>query len=274
MIEKTRTSIITLNLVLLLIISAVSVQSGEETTLDIVVITEEDIDAYFNATAGGNVSIWIDGVEVKGEFISIWDFLNIINGDVSDLKDDLEYAKVITTRNSLNINKNNDKINNAFDNISSNYNRTLNNLFLIADNYDFILENFNRTVANNNSVFTLNRWAINMEGDYLKYKGESTEKISNLQAEIDGLYRNLGYILAAVVIIILVACGFFLFNKKYHFGEILRNGKNLRKNGKHHGIIDFAHKSQRSKKAKSYSLSYKLRHIRKDPQKSIVKLFF
>jgi preprotein translocase subunit SecG len=54
----------------------VTVQA-DKTTIDIVVISEDDITGYINATSvNGSVSYFIEGVEVKGEFSSVWNHIS------------------------------------------------------------------------------------------------------------------------------------------------------------------------------------------------------
>lgn len=60
---------------MLLLISCISAKG--ETTVDIVIIGEEDVTGYINGTAtNGSVYYYIDGIEVKGEFGDVWNSIS------------------------------------------------------------------------------------------------------------------------------------------------------------------------------------------------------
>ena len=103
MIYKTRITGAVVGLVVLLMAFSMTIQAEEETNIDIIVITEENINASFNATAGGDISIWIDGVELKSEFVTVTKVVNSIITDVSDVRNDLNYAFMIANGNTYNI---------------------------------------------------------------------------------------------------------------------------------------------------------------------------
>ena len=142
MIYKTRITGAVVGLVVLLMAFSMPIQAEEETNIDIIVITEENINASFNATAGGDISIWIDGVELKSEFVTVTKVVNSIITDVSDVRNDLNYAFMIANGNTYNILQLNESLQEAFKEI---------------------LENYNRTESNNNSIRDLIFWAYNLK---------------------------------------------------------------------------------------------------------------
>ena len=138
-------------------------------------------------------------------------------------------------------------------------------------------------------------WAYNLESDYLIFKDETHDnftsvklkndeqdneldglkgQISNLQSQLNHLNSTFGNIGIILVIVGIIACGLYLFNRRYPIAEIGGNGKNISKAKKHRHIVDFLNKPQKSKKAKTNSLVFKIKHIRRNHEKSIVKLFF
>jgi len=84
--------------VLVSLMSTVSVQatSGDSTT-KVYVVTNENLTAYFDGVAGGDINYWIDGIEVKGEFetlrnalgefIDVWIALNNLKSDLEETND-------------------------------------------------------------------------------------------------------------------------------------------------------------------------------------------
>ena len=274
MIYKTRITGLIIGLVFLLMAFSMPIQAEEETNIDIIVITEENINASFNATAGGDISIWIDGVELQSEFVTITDVVNSISTDVDDVRNDLNYAFMVANGNTYKILELNESLQEAFIEI---------------------LENYNRTENNNNSIRDLIFWAYNLENNYLIFKDETHDnftsvklkneeqdneldslkgQISNLQSQLNHLNSTFGTIGIILVIIGVLACSLYLYNRRYPLAEIGGNGKNISKAKKHRHIVDFINKPQKSKKAKTKSLSFKIKHIRRNPKKSIVKQFF
>jgi len=255
-----------------------NVSAGEnDTNMDIMVITDGNVTAYFNASAGGTVNYWIEDVEVRNEFQKIWDamgdndifLLNSINDidiKVQDAKFTAEQAYLMSNNNYLLIKDNSDTL---------------------IDHNDSINELFNRT------VLLINELAA-FEGDYVNFKNEVNvnftslydlidelksnqvllqDQVDNLQGEISGLKQNLGNIGKYSGLFFLILCGLYLFNRRYPFKDV-----HFKKNGivnkSKNGYRDLVKKADKTKKAKAKSNSKVVKRVRRNPEKSPLKLLF
>jgi len=109
------------------------------------------------------------------------------------------------------------------------------------------------------------------------------EDIESLQAKLNNINGVIALVRNTLIGLGILAFGLFLFNRKYPFGQIARNGKNLFKDGKQHTIVDFVPKAKKAKP--HYSMLYMITHIRRrkthktyhikrNPQKSPLQFMF
>jgi hypothetical protein len=111
------------------------------------------------------------------------------------------------------------------------------------------------------------------------------EDIESLQAKLNSINGVIALVRNTLIGLGVLAFGLFLFNRKYPFGQIARNGKSLFRNGKQHTIVDFVPKAKKAKP--HYSMVYMLTHIhrrkgtahktyhiRRNPQKSPLQFMF
>lgn len=267
-------------IMLLSMVCSIPVNAEEaDVTMDVYVETEGNVNASFNATAGGNVTYWIDGMEVKSEFSSIWEAFGEFDdvwGFINELESILNDAREVAT--------------NAYFMGSSAY-------AYASDNYDKIMlafaallelnETTNKIQSNleklNDTINDLKDKISNLEKEMKEEIEKLNATISDqaaqiklLQSDVKGINELLGSVgnLGIIFVVLAVlACCLYLFNRKYPFGYIIRNGKATFRNSKRH-LRDLVRKANKSKKVKSKSLIYKIKHLRRNKEKSPVKFMF
>lgn len=110
------------------------------------------------------------------------------------------------------------------------------------------------------------------------------EKISNLEDDIRSLeaeMSRLGYILGGIGGVGLIAIGFFYGNRRYHFGEIIRNGNGYFKNGRQNRFTEFIEKNKiikennnKARRANSKTPLAKRKPIKRNSKKSPLRFLF
>ena len=243
--------------VLISLVSTVSVQatSGDSTT-NVYVVTNENLTAYFDGVAGGDITYWIDGIEVKGEFESLRDELN----------------KFIDVWNALNELKNyieetNNTANDAYNYANLTYNCTQNNSKKLEEhNQTLILYHY---IINS----TINE-LVAFEKAYLDFKNEThlnftsvkdtlddheqqisilEERVDRLESNVDELESTIGNIGKGLSGIGLIAVSLFLANRYHPLRDVVKRSKGIFGNhNKKQRIKDSVHKSSEVK-AKSKS---------------------
>lgn len=263
---------------LLGLIFSTPVMAEGDAELDVYVEADGNVNASFDATAGGDVNYWIDGIEVKGEFISIWeamgefdtvwDFINHLNEQLgqTDAKADEAYELA----------------DNAFGYAASAYSYAQNNDQRIKENATILTVLFNEVVL--------------FEEDYSDFKNEThlnftsvkdtlddhEVRISNLESKvgtlegqvvvlegsIDELKATLGN-LGKIGIVGLIAGGLFLTNRRYPFKDVVKNGKGI---FGRHGTGSSAQKVKSKANMKSARKASKLKvNHKRSPMKLFMK---
>jgi len=275
---KSKLIIIGMAAVLLLsMVCSIPVNAEEaDVTMDVYVETEGNVNASFNATAGGNVTYWIDGMEVKSEFSSIWEAFGEFD-TVWEFISELE-SLLGETRNTAN----------------GAYHLGLSAYSHASDNYDKIMLAFtallelNETTNKlqselddlNNTLNSLKDQISQMELEIQKLNETTAlqqDEINDLKSEVNEINSLLGSVGSAgmiLLVIAVIACCLLLLNRKYPFGQIMRNNKGIFKNGKKRKTLDFTRKSGKPKKTKSKSFYFKMKHIKRNKEKSPAKSLF
>jgi len=250
------------------------VMAEGDAELDVYVEADGNVNASFDATAGGAVNYWIDGIEVKGEFISIWDAMGEFD-TVWDLIDHLNEQLGQTDSTA----------NDAYDLASG--------AFSYADQaFSYALANDQRIRENATILTVLFNEVLLFEEDYSNFKNEThlnftsvkdtlddhELRISNLESKVDtlegqiaSLESSIGEIkstLGGLAGIGILAGGLFLTNRRYPFKDVLNEGKGIF--GRRHVTGSSAQKVKSKAKAKSARKASKLKI---NSERSPMKLF-
>ncbi len=264
-------------------ITANASQSQTDTEVEVYVMTDGNLTAYFNGTSnGGEVNYWIDGIEVITEFQNIYNKIQKVKSDLNNIDAKASAAMAYTMTNSNQINIHNKSIEDlkikvymlrdelvAFENhyfafeeeTQKNFSKINETIESIKDDIQDILdelEDIQLTLDAHAQQINANMQAI-------------ADNEANL-ASLSGNLANLGKIVAGATVVV---CGLYLFNRKYPFAEIVQNGKEAVKGERQHKIIDYVKRTgNKPKKAKTKGLIYKIKHVRRNPDRSPIKLFF
>jgi len=243
--------------VLVSLVSTVSVQatSGDSTT-KVYVVTNENLTAYFDGVAGGDINYWIDGIEVKGEFETLRNALDEFSDvwiALNDFKSDLEET--------------NDTANDAYSYADQTYNYTQDNAKKLEEHnqtlilyYNIINNTINELIAFEKAYFDFkNETHLNFTSvkDTLDDHEQRTcileGRVDRLESSVDELKATLGNIGKGLAGLGLIAGGLFLTNRHYPLRDVVKNGKGLfGTHGKQQRIRDSVHKSSEVKaKAKT-----------------------
>lgn len=262
-----------------------------DTKININLITSENLTAYINGTADGNVQYYIDGIEVTEEFVALWAQLRKLNSRISSVRSSANKAWNYADQIYTYCDDNNQKIYILRDEI-------------IAFQYDYIIfkNETNNTIGNHNRGLNQHAGLIDQHAGVINYQGQQIDIHTNILEEQDSTIANLNdanielqetvraqsrqidqmnaflnliknsiIILAIIGAIIVII---YLLNRKYPFAKSAEKVKRLLKNIKKQGLPDYI---QRSKKAQTKkALIYKIKHTRisRNPEKSPIKLFF
>jgi len=132
----------------------------EDTTIDIIVISEGNVTGYINCTAiNGSVSYYIDGIEVKGEFDKVW-------SSISGVRKTAQRARSLAGS--------------AYRYADNNHNDIV-ELSIISEN-------------NTNKIYILRDELVSFENEYIVFKNNTnttftqiTYKIKNLREDVTSL---------------------------------------------------------------------------------------
>ncbi len=253
--------------------SIISVQAADndDTTISVYVETSGDVNASFNATAGGNVTYWIDGIEVKGEFESIWDAIAYYEKEISTAQATADYACFVAQSNSNRLDQDEKEL--------EEHNHTL------IIHYSLI----NDTITN---LLILRDEVIGFEKDYLNYvnKTDTTLEVygENLQAHEEEIatlknkVSELTFILTLIEIILIVsavsAIALYFINKRYPLKQLIKNHSRFSKDSyRQYKLVDFLQKTEYTKKHSilrdKIGIIGRIR-IRRKPEKSPLKNLF
>lgn len=251
--------------------SIISVQAADDnTTISVYVETSGDVNASFDATAGGNVTYWIDGVEVKGEFESIWEAIAYYEKEISTAQATADYACFVAQSNSNRL----DQAEKELDE----HNHTL------IIHYSLI----NDTITN---LLILRDEVISFEKDYFNYvnKTDTTLEVygENLQAHekelatLKNKVADLTFILTLIEIILTVfavsATILYFINKRSPLKKLIKNHSRFsRENYRQYKLVDFLQTKYTRKHSilgDKIGILGRIR-IRRNPEKSPLKNLF
>ena len=238
--------------------------------MDVYVEAEGNVDASFDAEAGGDVNYWIDGIEVKGEFISIWEAL----GEFDDVWDFI----------------------NVVNNHLGDTNQLAENAYSYAGSaYAYADDNHLRIIENNSIIMLILDELIKFEQNYSEYKDEVhlnftsvksrldehdveiddlEARVTSLEARLDSLESEFNDFTAAVkfgsfaLLGGLIIGGLFLANRRHPFKDVMKNGT---------GIFGSEKPQKSSKNAKSKAKkakSAKMPKVKRNPDRSPMKFLF
>jgi len=230
---------------------------SEETTVDVYVVTDGDLTAYLDGEAGGNIYYYIDGIEVKGEFSNIYDLLSILKSDISENSKIASQAVGMAEAALLH----------ADDNqmgIESNDDELENHTFTLALHYDAINDTYNKLYILRDEVVAFESRYFDFENETNSTLNAQENQIGLLQAKLDDLNGFVALLKNAFIGVLIAACGLYFINRKYPFGDVFKNGKKAISNGKQYKIVDYTKKTKKG-------LLYKLKHIKRNKEKSPLK---
>jgi len=132
--------------------------NAEATTIDIIVIGEDDVTGYINGTAvNGSVYYYIDGIEVKGEFGDVW---SSISSARRLAKDAYSFAGMAYAYAG-----------NAYQ-LAKNTNDTVVELTFIVEN-------------NTHFIYLLRDELVAFENDYLVFKKDTNKSFNTVEYKIN-----------------------------------------------------------------------------------------
>ena len=211
-------------------ISIVSVGAAEDdTNMSVYIETSGDVNASFNATAGGNVTYWIDGIEVRGEFENIWDAIAYYRRELSDTIETANYAYFIATSNSIRLQKDEEKLEEHNQTLLIHYaliNDTIANLLILRDEViGFENEYFNYV---NKTDATLETYKENLE--------VHEEEIASLKRKVAELTSTIIFIEIILILSLVSAIILYLINRRYPLKQLFRiRGNSYRQ----YKLVDF-----------------------------------
>jgi len=203
-----------------------------DSSVDIVLITEGNLTATINGSAGGDVSYWIDGIEVKGEFEDIWYALDEFN-DTWDALNSLSSSIAST----------NDLASDAYGFAGMAYSYASNNDKAIYGN-SWMIDNHSKVIIiHNNSIndiysklYTLRDSVFAFEEDYIAFKNETNTTLTNQSEEIDNLKTQLSEMNGALSFIKnslvgagIIVGGLYIANNRTSFKHAINNHKSFTK---------------------------------------------
>lgn len=229
-------------------------EDNENTKVEVYVITEENLTAFFNGTAiNGSVSYFIDGIEVKGEFISIWKIIEDLKQGISSNHQIATFALSQAGDAWKLANENNDTLGE--------------HSYTLAVHYDTINDTYNK-------LYLLKDEVVAFEDHYLIFENKTNttlnaqeNQINSLQAELDDLNCFVVLIRNALIGIVIASLVLYVVNRKYPLGRIIIDKKPVLTNGKQYKILDYTKKPRRT-------LKYMITHIRVNKEKSPLKFLF
>lgn len=228
---------------------SLTVQASETQTdseVKVYVVTDGNLTASFDGEAGGDITYYINGVDLTNEFTDVYSSLNSLNSKIK------------------NVNK---LASNAYGFAGMAYSYADGNSEQITENIDTLGQHFYMINTTTNNLYLLRDEVISFENDYIGFKNETNttmiqfdqeidtnqNNITTNQAEINSLraqLTDLNNILLLVrnsIIAGLILVGIVFFsNKRYHFGERMAKEFDSLKNGrKDYNILNYIKQSEK-----------------------------
>jgi len=272
--RKELTLIIVVLLALLSLAITTKADQNNETKVEVYVITEEDLVAYFNGSStDGSVSYYIEGIEVLTELQNI----NTLIGDIqlteeqntASLSDDLQilcqqlqnnidniYACVVGNIERIGQN------NRSIEKLKEDLLIFKDNLYMLRDEVVSFENSYFENISRINTIFDELNEKLVLHESLIE---ENRQNISELQEKFDDLSSNLANVGGTGSIFLLVFISFYIFNKRHPFAKVLE-GNFISKNFQHK-LLDF------TKKQKSKTSRYK-RNVKINKNKSPLKSLF
>jgi len=222
------------------IFSIVTVEAADDnTTISVYVETTGDVNASFNATAGGNVTYWIDGIEIKGEFESIWEAIAYYEKKISDAQATADYACFVAQSNSNRLDEAEEELKKHNYTLLIHYsliNDTITNLLILRDEIiGFEQDYFNYV---NKTDTTLKTYGENIE----VHEKEITA-LKNKVAELTFILTLIGIIIAISAI---TATALYIINKRYPLKQLIK--RESKEDYKQYKLVDFLQKTEHTRK--------------------------
>lgn len=241
-----------------------------ETVVTVYVITDGNITASFNASAGGDINYWIEDVEVASEFGRIWSAISSLDGNINDVQGSANYALGYAMSAYDYAQNNDEKLYEHDQTLMIHYgmiNETTGNLYILTD----------EVVAFEGHYLAFENETNNTLGAYGADIGVHGEEIDALKAKVNDLNGIIMLIRNSLIGLVLIAGALYLTNRRYPFREIMKNGNGLFKNGnKQRKPVDFV-KQTKAPKASTTTVKHKHLHIprfriKRKPDRSPLKL--
>ena len=250
--------------ILLLMAYIMPVQAEEETTTD----------------EFGDIPVIQLFIVTDGDFITIGD--DDILGGLQAGIDNLGGQIILLNEN---LGKTQESADSAYGLAADAYVESLNNKGLLDEHAQTLVVHYDKLTDTIDKLWILRDEVVAFEGHYFGFVNDTNntlgiygdsiqfhdeelvlqeEDIELLQAKLKNLNGVIALVRNTLIGLGILACGLFLFNRRYRFGQIRRNGKDIYQNGgRQHSIVEFMPKPEQAKKAKNHaSLRYKLTHIR------------
>lgn len=287
--------ILSIILIILLSLTFTQTINAEETKKDTIlgvhVITDENLTAYINGSAGGDVDYYIDGIEVSAEFMALWAKINKLDNEIDDVDGKANqawgyanHAYSYSDDNNQKINENNNTLKNHAYTLSTHYNAindTYNKIYILKDevvsfeNHYLKFEDKTNNTLNNQSV------TIGQQGSMINDLHDTNlglqETVRAQSDQLEEMNSLLGLI-KNTMIVLLIAAGLvvllYLLNRRYPFGKIAGKAKKSIKNFKRERQPDYVKSSKKAQTKKTLMYKIKHTHIKRNPEKSPIKLFF
>ncbi len=236
-------------------------ENGEGTKVEVYVLTDENLTAFFNGTStNGSVNYFIDGIEVQNEFLSIWNILSKLSNKISNNRGLANLAYSIADNAFGHANQNEERI-------GQNRNMLSNHSYTLAFHYDAINDTYNK-------LYLLKDEVISFENHYLAFENKTNNtlnsqknQITSLKAEIDDLNGFITLLTYIGIGLVILGAGIYLLTRKFPIGNILKNKKPVISKSKQYKILDYTKKPKRT-------LRYIITHIRINKEKSPIRFLF
>jgi len=256
--------VIILALSLLSAVFAMPAEAADgETVITVYVVTDGNITASFDASAGGDINYWIEDVEVAGEFGRIWSAISSLDGSINNVQGSANYALGYAM---------------------SAYNYAQNNAEKLYEHNQTLMLHYGMINETTGNLYILTDEVIAFEGHYLAFENETNntlgaygadigvhgEEIDALNAKVNDLNGIIMLIRNSLMGLVLIAGVLYLTNRRYPFREIMKNGNKQRK------PVEFV-KQTKASKASTTTVKHKHLHIprfriKRNPDRSPLKL--
>ena len=271
-----RIAMILATFILLLLIFIIPVQgSNNGTNIKVFVETDGNITASFNATADGIISYFIDGIEVKGEFGSLWNAIAGAGIDIDKLEEAM-HSNYLLASQAFNLAYQNDEVLEEHGNT-------------LMFHYDAINDTYTKLYILRDEVVSFEEHYLNFEnktnntlGIYGNNIAFHQDEINTLHAEIKNLNGIIILTRNALIGISIIVGALYLINRRHPVKNMIFNNFNSLKHNNRtykvskHGLKAKALKSRRNNSniLKQKMIFLKNIQIRRNKNKTLVQSLF